>query len=198
MKSNSKNSNQIFTFGILFAIGFAISCHFINSITPTKIPDVTATPTISPLEARVGVWEGTTQFGSFIFEVSPDGMSIIDLRLHWEAGGGVFRGNFTLTSLPMPINDDDSFKLDLPEDFVFEAQFSDDGTSASGFWEMIKPIQAFEKWEINNHILGYSELSPTSTQIGSTPLASQDSFTNAEFWVCEYLPGGNYIGERPY
>lgn len=30
------------------------------------------------------------------------------------------------------------------------------------------------------------------------PTLGNTTFTNAEFWVCEYLPGGNYIGQRPY
>ena len=41
-----------------------------------------------------------------------------------------------------------------------------------------------------------------TTQIGcakaNCPTLTNTAFTDAEYWVCEYMPGGNYIGERPY
>ena len=41
-----------------------------------------------------------------------------------------------------------------------------------------------------------------TTQIGcaraNCPTLTNTSFIDAEYWVCEYMPGGNYIGERPY
>jgi pathogenesis-related protein 1 len=41
-----------------------------------------------------------------------------------------------------------------------------------------------------------------TTEVGcakaSCPTLSNTSFTDAEFWICDYLPGGNYVGQRPY
>lgn len=41
-----------------------------------------------------------------------------------------------------------------------------------------------------------------TTEVGcaraNCPTLVNTNFLDAEYWVCEYLPGGNYIGERPY
>jgi len=171
MKSKSK---MIFALGISILGISVISCKFLTSIPLfAGTPKATATATLSSLEARAGEWHDTTQFGSFTFEVSPDGKTVIDFRLHYEAGGGVIKGDIKLTSLPILINEDDSFKVEFPGEFIFTAQFSHDGTSALGSWEMFNPIEASENWKIKNHKPDFGHPTPVSTQAVSTELPDQ-------------------------
>ena len=41
-----------------------------------------------------------------------------------------------------------------------------------------------------------------TTEVGcakeNCPTLVNTTFLDAEYWVCEYMPGGNYVGERPY
>lgn len=152
----------------------AISCKFLYSIPILNItPEATATATLSPLEARSGVWRGTTDFGSFTFEVSPDGKTIVDLTLHYKSGEKVIlEGDITLSGSSIPISEKNSFELNAP-DFVFTAKFSKDGTSASGRWEMSSPIEASDNWKIKDHKPDFAHLTPASEQAISTSQADQ-------------------------
>jgi len=199
MKSKSK---MTFALGVLILMSSVISCKFLSSIPMfVSTPEASVTATLSPLEVRAGIWMGITKFGSFNFKVSPDGNKIIDFRLHYEAGGGAIKGDITLTSLPMPINDDGTFKVEIPGEFVFTAKFSKDGKSASGRWEMFNPIEASENWKIKDHEPDFAYLVPVSTQAISTPSPTQAAHNGAEtqatkledivgVWL-ETFPGGS-------
>jgi len=114
--------------------------------TTTEAPATTTT--LSPLEERGGVWEGITEFGTFEFTVSPDGTEVTDFDLVYEEGGMTFsvapQGDVSL-----PIDEDDFIDLQLG-DTVFEVQFSNDGTSASGYLELEVPMTGnfSEEWEV--------------------------------------------------
>lgn len=115
-----------------------------EAITTTRAPSTT----MSPLEARSGLWEGTTQFGTFAFTVSPDGTSLTDFDLVYEEGG------FTFSVSPegevsVPIDETNAVDLQLG-DTTFEIRFSEDGTSASGHLEFDIPLAGrfSEEWQL--------------------------------------------------
>lgn len=203
-----RKSKMLFALGISILISLLIACSFISSITlPTTAPKVTATSTLSPLEARAGVWQGTTEFGSFIFEVSPDGKMIIALKLHYEAESGVIKGDITLTDSSIRITEKNSFELNS-SNFVFTAKFSDDGTSASGRWEIIRPIKASENWNIKNHKPDLARQNPASTKATSTKLPDQTSPSDVEtqatkleditgIWLEVFQGGSAHLEIRP-
>jgi len=170
--------NRIVTIFVALGISIlgisVISCKFLSSIPILDItPEATAAATLSPLEARAGVWQGTTEFGSFTFEVSPDGKTIVDLTLHYKTGDNVvLEGDITLSDSSIQISEKNSFELNSPN-FVFTAKFSKDGTSASGRWEMISPIKASENWKLKDHQPDFALLTPVSTQAINTQLPDQ-------------------------
>jgi hypothetical protein len=89
----------------------------------------------NPREARSGTWRGETAFGSFSFTVCEGGRRITDYTLEYTAGGtqmlSMSEGGELL------IDDDNAFDLSTPEAGVtFRGQFSEDGKSASGLWEV--------------------------------------------------------------
>ena len=117
--------------------------------TLTPVPP-TATPTTSPLEARAGKWSGTTEFGSFSFEVSADGREITGFALNYRAG--ITSGSFAPQGeIAIPIGEDGAFDLSVEEaGLVFRGQFGEDGRRVSGLWEMDIPMagQVSEEWDI--------------------------------------------------
>jgi hypothetical protein len=119
--------------------------------TSTPAPTATPTPTTSPLEARVGEWSGTTEFGSFTFVVSPDGKKITSLELSYQGGIASGSGSLTPEGEGMPIDEDGSFDLSVPDaQLIFRGQFSQGGTNATGLWEMDIPLTGTlsEEWKI--------------------------------------------------
>lgn len=160
-----RRSTMLVTLGMLISISLVLACNLGTSVTsPADPPKAAATATLSPLEARAGVWQGTTGFGSFTFEVSPGGQEVINLKLHYEALGGGLKGDITLQDSILPVNENGVFEINAPDSFVFKAQFGDDGTSASGHWEMIRPIEASENWTIKDHVPDFTRPAPVSTQ----------------------------------
>ena len=122
--------------------------------TPTPAPTVTPTPTSSPLEVRVGEWSGTTEFGSFTFIVSPNGRKITSLELSYQDGSVFGSASLTPVGEGGQIDEEGSFKLAYVEPdalVTFRAQFSQDGTSATGLWETDiyqTDTVISEEWEI--------------------------------------------------
>lgn len=119
-----------------------------EAIPPTAKP----TPTLSPLEARVGEWSGATEFGSFSFVVSPNGKRVTVLDLSYRIGDLSTSSSFTPEGEGMPIDEDGSFNFSVSEPYLnFRGQFSQDGTSATGIWEMDIPFTdttVSEEWAI--------------------------------------------------
>ena len=111
---------------------------------PTEKPAMPTTPTASTptFKALPGMWRGTTWFGSFSFVVSSSGGEILRLNLVSQVsqGGGVYTVRHNQTWMRgVPIDADGYFDLSDPESdlqLVFRGQFSPDGTSATGLWEM--------------------------------------------------------------
>lgn len=104
----------------------------------------------SLLQARSGKWSGTTEFGTFTFEVCEGGRKITSYRLDYQVGGT----SGTLNSEGTPevqINEDGSFDLNVAEaGVIFRGQFSKDGKKASGLWEVNIPQAdtVSEEWTI--------------------------------------------------
>ena len=93
----------------------------------------------NPREARSGKWQGETAFGSFAFTVCEGGRKITAYTLEYTAGG-------TTQALALGGGDEvlidkgDTFDLSIPEaGVIFRGQFSADGKSASGVWEITAP-----------------------------------------------------------
>lgn len=103
------------------------------SPTPTNIP----TPTTSPAELRVGDWSGTSDIGTLSFTVLPGGKEITNLVFSYQVGG--VSTEIELTSGSIPISADGSFQFHIAT-FDFQGQFSEDGTSASGTYEVEPPL----------------------------------------------------------
>ena len=93
----------------------------------------------NPTQARTGTWHGETEFGSFSFTVCEGGRRITAYTLEYTTGG-------TTQALALgggdevQIDKEDAFDLSTPEAGVtFRGQFSEDGKSASGVWEITLP-----------------------------------------------------------
>lgn len=87
--------------------------------------------------ARTGRWEGETAFGSFSFTVCASGKRITGYMLEYTTGGPTqaLGGDIELL-----IGEEGDFDLGSPEaGVVFSGQFSADGRSASGVWEITAP-----------------------------------------------------------
>ena len=93
----------------------------------------------NPREARSGTWQGETGFGSFSFTVCEGGRRISDYRLQFNVDGAtqaLARGGGD----EVLIDKEGAFDLSEPEaGLVFRGQFSADGKSASGVWEINIP-----------------------------------------------------------
>ena len=93
----------------------------------------------NPTQARAGTWRGETEFGSFSFTVCEGGRRITAYTLEYTTGGttqalALGGGN------EVQIDKEDAFDLSTPEAGVtFRGQFSEDGKSASGVWEITLP-----------------------------------------------------------
>ena len=103
---------------------------------PFGATEPTATPTPPGPEARAGTWIGSTEFGTFTFDVAPDGQSVTGLSLAYNVGGlsGSIepQGEFLI-----PIDQDGSFAMILEQlGLAFVGQISEDGQRATGTWEM--------------------------------------------------------------
>jgi hypothetical protein len=89
--------------------------------------------------ARSGKWEGTTVFGSFSFTVCEGGRKITGYRLQFKVDGATMaeaRG----AGKEVLIDKEGAFDLSKPEgDLIFRGQFSADGESASGVWQVTVP-----------------------------------------------------------
>jgi hypothetical protein len=119
--------------------------------TATPTPAPTPTPTISPLEARAGEWRGATEFGSFTFVVAPGGTEITSIELAYYIGITSGTSSITPEDGGIPIAEDGSFGVSLPDgQLTFRGKFSQDGTSATGLWEMAIPLHgtSSEEWTI--------------------------------------------------
>lgn len=130
--------------GLVLIVLLTIACGALQP-SPTPVP----TPTRGP-EARAGEWRGATEFGTFSFEVSPDGQKITSFALSYSAG--IESGSFEPDGeIAMPIADDGSFDLSIEEiGWVFRGRFSEGGQRASGLWEMETSTMGTlsEEWEI--------------------------------------------------
>jgi hypothetical protein len=83
--------------------------------------------------------------------VSPNGKGITSLELSY--GVGIVTGSVSMTpeGEGMAIDEDGSFDLSVPDaQLIFRGQFSQDGTSATGLWEMNPPFMdtLSEEWGI--------------------------------------------------
>jgi len=89
----------------------------------------------NPREARSGTWRGETAFGTFAFTVCDGGRRITDYRLEYTVGGTQMLSLKEVGELL--IDDENAFDLSTPAAGVtFRGQFSEDGKSASGLWEV--------------------------------------------------------------
>jgi hypothetical protein len=145
---NRQKSLQII--GSILVALLSLACSVLQpQLTLTPVPP-TATPTISPLEARAGEWFGRTEFGSFSFEVSADGREITRFALNYQAG--IASGSFAPQGeIAIPIGEAGAFDLSVEElELVFQGQFSEDGHRVSGLWEMNIPMAGpvSEEWDI--------------------------------------------------
>jgi hypothetical protein len=104
----------------------------------------------NPREARSGKWQGETAFGSFVFTVCEGGRRISGYTLEYSLGG-------TTQALALGggdeilIDKEGAFELSAPEAGVtFRGQFSADGQSSSGVWEITAPggDTVSEEWAI--------------------------------------------------
>lgn len=102
----------------------------------------------NPTQARAGTWRGETAFGSFSFTVCEGGRKITAYTLEYTTDG-------TTQALALGggdevlIDKEGTFDLSTPEaGVVFRGQFSKDGKSASGVWEVAAPGGAVsEAWD---------------------------------------------------
>lgn len=104
----------------------------------------------SPLQARSGKWSGTTEFGTFTFEVCEGGRKITSYRIDYQVG--VTSGMLNSEGTPeVQINEDGSFDLSVAEaGVIFRGQFSEDGKKVGGLWEVNIPQAdtVSEEWAI--------------------------------------------------
>ena len=108
-----------------------------------------ASGTVTPKRARSGIWRGETAFGSFSFEVCEAGGKVTAYTLQYAVGGVTQALRLGMDD-QVPIDDDNSFDLSRPEEGVtFHGQFSADGKSASGVWEITASGETVsEAWSI--------------------------------------------------
>lgn len=51
--------------------------------------------------------------------------------------------------IAITIEEDNSFEINFPDTALFQAQFSEDGLSASGVYELMSKFEASEAWELS-------------------------------------------------
>ncbi len=102
----------------------------------------------NPREARSGTWEGETAFGSFSFTVCEGGRRITDYMLQYTVGGSPMLSQGG--SGEVQIGDEGGFDLSTPEaGITFHGQFSADGKSATGVWEVTASGETLsEAWAV--------------------------------------------------
>jgi len=93
----------------------------------------------NPREARSGNWQGETGFGSFSFTVCEGGRRIADYTLQFKVDGAT-QALALGAGEEVLIDKEGAFDLSAPDaGVVFRGQFSADGKSASGVWEITEP-----------------------------------------------------------
>lgn len=98
-----------------------------------------ASGTDNPREARTGKWQGETAFGSFSFTVCGGGRRIEDYMLVYTTDGAT-QALAPTGGDEVLVDKEGAFELIAPEAGVaFRGQFSADGKSASGVWEISTP-----------------------------------------------------------
>jgi hypothetical protein len=102
----------------------------------------------NPRQARSGMWRGETALGSFSFTVCEGGRRINDYKLEYTVGGSQMLS--IGVSGKALIDDDNAFDLSTPDAGVtLRRQFSEDGKSASGVWEMtVLGEMVSEEWAL--------------------------------------------------
>nr|MBN1230063.1 hypothetical protein [Anaerolineae bacterium] len=134
---------------ILLVAFLAVGCDAVGGLVgPTATPEPTPTPTMTPEETRAGLWMGATEFGAFTFVVSDDGMTVTDWSASYYAG--ITSGSIDPQGeLAIPIDEDNAFSIDFGSG-IFECQFSDDGHSATGLYEISIALagEYSEEWTI--------------------------------------------------
>ena len=98
--------------------------------------------------ARTGRWEGETTFGSFSFTVCGSGKRITGYMLQYTTGANTQALGGDVEVL---LSEEGAFDLSAPESgVVFSGQFSADGSSASGVWEVTTADgeTVSEKWTV--------------------------------------------------
>ena len=104
----------------------------------------------NPRETRSGTWQGETAFGSFTFTVCEGGRRIENYRLEYTTGG-VTQALAPSGGDEILVDKEGAFDLIAPEaGLVFQGQFSADGKSASGLWEIVTPEDGTlsEEWTV--------------------------------------------------
>lgn len=95
--------------------------------------------TDNPRETRSGRWQGDAAFGSFSFTVCEGGRRISDYALEYTIDGTTQAQALTGGDEVL-IDKEGAFDLSTPEAGVtFRGQFSVDGKSASGVWQVTTP-----------------------------------------------------------
>jgi hypothetical protein len=100
------------------------------------------------MSARAGRWQGETAFGSFSFTVCGAGRRITGYMLEYTTAGNT---QALGGDIEVPLDREGTFDLSAPEaGMVFSGQFSADGTSASGVWEVAAPggETVSEEWTV--------------------------------------------------
>lgn len=98
-----------------------------------------ASGTDNPRETRSGGWQGDTAFGSFSFTVCEGGRRISDYALEYTIDGTTQAQALTGGDEVL-IDKEGAFDLSTPEaGLTFRGQFSADGKSASGVWQVTTP-----------------------------------------------------------
>ena len=102
----------------------------------------------NPRETRSGTWQGDTEFGSFSFTVCEGGRRITDYMLEYKVGESPMLSQGS--SGEVLIDDDNAFDLSTPEaGITFRGQFSEDGKSATGVWEVTADGETVsEEWSV--------------------------------------------------
>ena len=104
----------------------------------------------NPREARSGKWQGEAAFGSFSFTVCEGGRRIENYRLEYTVGG-VTQALAPGGGDEVLVGKEGAFELSAPEaGLTFRGQFSSDGKSASGLWEITTPEGSTlsEEWTV--------------------------------------------------
>ncbi len=109
-----------------------------------------ASGTATPKQARSGIWRGETAFGSFSFEVCEAGGKVTAYTLQYTVGGVTQALRLGIGDQVLIDEEDNSFDLSRPEEGVtFHGQFSADGKSASGVWEVTASGETvYEAWAL--------------------------------------------------